>query len=293
MSAVAVALALVLVATTSQPPTPAPAKATHQLGQPPNSKENPSDGKGDARSAPSTAPAQIVTYEEANRPPDETGRDNDHAASWWFNLMLVVFTFGLVGVGWLQYRAMKKQADYMRDALTSTKQAATAATSAAETAERALELSERADVLVEAIDLIDGGYDRQRHSRLRGDSICRVTLKNYGRTRAENLTIECSLVAKHIEPSIEPDIVFRDIPLILGAGKTFELRFPQFSDLGFDQAAVSEINRDSRRRFFIDTKISYADVFKHSHLVTGTGLYDPASGEFRLTHYEAEEKRDG
>jgi hypothetical protein len=175
-----------------------------------------------------------------------------------------------------------------------TKKAADAAKSSADTAKRALETGERADVLVEAIDLIDAGYDRQRHSRLRGDSICRVTLKNYGRTRTEGLTVEYAMVAKHIEPSVEPDRIYpAGIPLVLGAGQPFPWQFPSFRSLGFVEADISEINNDSRRRLFVECKLEYDDVFSRHHSVTGTGLYDSGSGEFRLTHYETDQTSSG
>jgi hypothetical protein len=168
-----------------------------------------------------------------------------------------------------------------------TKKAAEAAKSSADTAKRALETGERADAMVEKIDLIGSDYDRTRHSKLGGDSICRVTVKNYGRTRAENLTVEYFMIDQRIEPSSEPNRTFPDIPLMLGAGQAFERQFPSFRGLGFTESDIREINNDSRRRLFVECKLSYVDVFRHSHLVTSTGLYDRTSGEFYLTHYEA------
>ncbi|HSY48114.1 MAG TPA: hypothetical protein VLC46_04825 [Thermoanaerobaculia bacterium] len=283
----AVAILALVVATTSQPPP------VVQPPETPPKQEQPRDKHSDAGVTPASAiqlatnvgggeKQQLDKKGHIKPPPVQQSKTSVD--------LITAFTGVLAIVAILQFLAMVAQAKYMREGLTDTKIAATAATSAAATSRSALELSERADVQIEAIDLVDPGYDRQRHSSLNSSSIVRVTVRNYGRTRAENLTVECFLVGEVIQP--RPTIVTSDMPMVLGAGKPFELQFLTFSTYVASQVALKEIT-SGKSRLHIDAKIEYDDVFGYHHPVTCVGLYDWTSGVFRLTQYETDDKREG
>ncbi len=170
-----------------------------------------------------------------------------------------------------------------------TKKAANAAKSSADTAKRALEVLERADVLIEKIDLSGGpgfrfeGKPVQDTTRFYANTVCTVTVKNYGRTRAENLAFQCQIISTEFsDPKKYDSMHVVSVPAILGAGERAPLSFGEFGR-GFSQESIDEINA-GRANLFVDVDIAYEDVFANPHEVQGRGDFLPASGRFNIAH---------
>jgi hypothetical protein len=278
------AVLFLAVPSSSQGPPPNPNGVRSQPQQTTSGKDQQSGDRAQPAKQPPATTADVSSSSEGNGGADDGGAQKKAEAT--INERIATYTGWLVAVGLLQFVAMVIQAVFIVCSLKVSRIAADAATSASETAKRAFEMTERADVLIEMIDLIGEDYDRTRHSRINAVSICRVNLRNYGRTRAEDLTVECTLVVEFVEPIINPTVI-RALPMILGAGKPFELRFLEFASLGFDQSVLSEIH-SGKWRLHVASKLAYSDVFGKQHSVGCIGFYNPTNGEFTLTHYEGE-----
>ena len=120
---------------------------------------------------------------------------------------------------------MQAQAQQMRLGLEETRRAADAAhdsavtaAGAATVAERTLHLTERADVLVDKIELAVGHALHETHINLR--------LRNFGRTRADDVKVECHYGIKEIgiADGFNVGATNPPVPFALGAGADLKFR---------------------------------------------------------------------
>lgn len=155
-------------------------------------------------------------------------------------------------------------------------QSADAATRSAKMAERALNVLECADVLVVKIaqptryPVPDGVTDV---------ITCAVTVKNHGRTRAENLMMvgRISLSGPEEAPVIVKAI---SVPMILGAGDSFELLFPPITG-----DVAKEIFAVPLRSLLITVFMTYHDIFGQNYNIRASGGYWPAvNKQFFVIH---------
>jgi hypothetical protein len=153
--------------------------------------------------SPGAQPNQIPTKPEAHEQKPDTTRPTDSA--WWFNLFLVIFTGGLLGVGIMQATIYKRQATYMRRGMRVTRQAANAATQAANAAAESTAMMRHQ---MRPFVTVHFDWPFKPSSK---DSRLRYTLKNSGKTWAFIKTIQTlpwegtDWVDYDAEPLVVPD----------------------------------------------------------------------------------------
>ena len=164
-----------------------------------------------------------------------------------------------------QWKAMKDQVAHMGDTLTATRKAADAAVLSAETAKRALELLERADVLIE--DIKFDTVQTTEWGRIR------ITLKNYGRSRADNITIAAKLIATYDELELYTPVMTTAIPPNCSADVASRYLMGEGAEwLGGER---EQKMRRGDEALLVEFRIGYTDRFTNSHVVEGTATYQP------------------
>ncbi|HEV7484223.1 MAG TPA: hypothetical protein VGQ65_00970 [Thermoanaerobaculia bacterium] len=277
-------LALVVTATSSRPPSPTPAKATQdQQNHGQGEQKTTSGNEKKTEHAPLPVVQSKAEIALRNQAPPGTqshsAAPQQHAVEIWPEATAIAVAVATIVLAclavWQSYLMLK--------GLAATTKAADAAKSAADTATRALETLERADVLVENI------YFTPPLKESAG-AVVVVVFKNYGRSRAEHVTLRCELIVRFLEPPRKP-LITRAANIILGAGEHAELEFAQFIT-GFNSDAIDDVNIGEAPLDVI-AKIAYADVFGKTYETEAIGWYRPVRGTFQLTHHDASKKEEG
>jgi hypothetical protein len=311
-------LALVVAATASQPPPPAPAKT----GQAKQEQARTAQGQTKTDNQPAQKP--VPTVQQSNpeitvRYEQRLGNQDKNASAWrdWPAWAVAAFTLGLLIVAVLQWIAMHGQRKLMGEQLAEMKttsadthdlataakdqiallathvdaatKTADAAKQSADTARHALEILECADVLVSKIGQ-PARFSTDPTERIRATSsaiTCAVTVKNHGRTRADYLVVRGQIKSGEFTDDETPVLSKTvKLPMILGAGDTFEVSFPPIYG-----AARTALFDDKTRSLFVEIVIGYSDILGNSHSIKATGSYWPFLEEFVLLH-EGIERND-
>jgi hypothetical protein len=155
--------------------------------------------------------------------------------------------------------------------------AANAAKRSAEVAEMALKVVERADVMLDAVSLTMRTA-QALHTNVPLSPYSRVSmeLRNFGRTRADNVRCNINLIIPGVEQSerVPPD------PFVIGPGASQTVMFRTFKE-SLTEKTYKDIESGAIDLKFAGT-VSYEDIFGESHSVTCKGLLDPHTGNFFL-----------
>jgi hypothetical protein len=187
-------------------------------------------------------------------------------------LAVTVFTGVLALVAWLQLRATRKQAEYMRDGLKVTERSANAAKESADAATKAVNtslISERAVVLTDSITL--------NTSDLAYTSVVLFTLKNFGQTIADSVELTGKLCGGLGQWPLE-----KMPPATIAPQGTNTWITEYFGKWIGDEDTIKTINVGlSVLQFEID--VTYTDAFEKSHRYHCEGRYEPALKQFLIT----------
>jgi hypothetical protein len=199
---------------------------------------------------------------------------------WWSrvnSVLISIFTGGLTLLAWLQWRAMGRQAEYMREALTSTEITAKAAIKSAEVAELALKLTQRADVHLEGASIVDNAG---RPSAILHGTHVALRFKNFGTTRAEDVIFDMRLEIDGVSAGDRPLG-----PLMLGPGESKTLAFETFG-MNLTEGTANKI-ASGVIRFGFAGSVSYKDVFGTQHTMAFIAQFDALSLKFRIEPHHA------
>jgi hypothetical protein len=267
-------------------PTPTPTPTSH-IERRETRKTNSLSNDNSAIAQPRVSPLnQEPTDNEAQNQQNSRPKDSIKSPfGWGTDTWIAIFTFFLAVLAGCQFWAMHRQARFMREALAETKKAADAATMSAKTAKDALHLCERADVLIYKVTASKPAT--YGSPNLGPTSVVTITFKNYGRTRAMHLTATCYLEIYSLEQT-EPLKISKPavgVPMVLGAGDTFEVKFPPIGEWLDDDTVRQIIVRPIMLWF--KAEINYKDVFDIERPTVGYGDFDPAEGEFAIYYRQA------
>ncbi len=220
----------------------------------------------------STKPPTPIVSSAQPQPSDKQAESKDEPASiWkkafspetWPNWTLASFAF----VGAL----------YARHTWIALKKQVTANERAAEAAERTMLLTECADVLIKEVKTNSG-------LQLRPDTMFTVWIKNYGRTRANNVFINLEMGLHPIGPELKQNE--HQVRSVLGAGEAKTSFFgPMSTILTTDN--FNAVLRGEKQLAF-GGEITYEDVFGKSHTAKCGGIYSLSWGAFTITRNEAD-----
>jgi len=278
-------IALLCPCLQSQPPTPTPTarRETKQNEiRPKRSQTNPDNKASSHSPAPANEKGPEGTAESKQDSRSKKGEDSatrdwttpERLPDW----LLAIFTFVLVCVGILQWltmqgheRALGAMRDSMRDGLEQTKKAADAAAKSADVADLALKLAERADIL-----LLNAGfsYEEGLVSVLRDSSIF-ITFENLGRTRANHVRFDTTLVVEGIFQEN-----FGVGPIAIGPGQSRKVVLRRLQRL-FPDDVVARVLSGGVPMYFTGV-LTYEDVFQYTHTLEYKGIFDPLSAGFLM-----------
>lgn len=193
---------------------------------------------------------------EQEQPQNQTRRTSSYANSYFCNVVspanlptiyLVLIGFGGIVVAISTLKAIERQADTM---------------------EKALKVVEAADVGIESASLVPVGA-------ITPDSHIGLKLKNFGRTRAQN--VQSSIVI--IIPGV-PDSEPAPGGFSIGPGGTQIVRFLKFRDFMTQDTFLKIQAGNIAVRFRGD--VMYEDRFGGTHAFPCKGILDPKTGMFIL-----------
>jgi hypothetical protein len=173
--------------------------------------------------------------------------------------------------------SMRRQTTHLRNSVIQARNAARAAKRSADAYEQAVRLTERADVLLES-----AGFILSPNTHI-FDGHARVVLrfKNFGRTRARDVSFRVRLVIPDV-----PDAYGPELPrMVLGAEQSQSVSFEPFITFlnkpTFDGVARGDITM----RF--ESWTVYADVFDSSYTTRDVGIFNSSSMTFRIEEHIA------
>lgn len=129
--------------------------------------------------------------------------------------------------------------------------------------------TERADVLIETVGFVTP-------PPLTSNSVMEVTLRNYGRTRANELVVE-------IWQGMSASDKLEERPIqvtTLGAGATASPRFPRLGSCLTQEGFAAVMKGEETFRY--GGTVSYKDVFGQKHTLKCSGTYNLAHAAFLI-----------
>lgn len=218
-------------------------------------------------SAPGDEPGQVQEHN------DSGGGYVETLIETFFDELITNWVVLVIGVPTViaAFRALKT----LQEQTAATRIAADAAKKSAETCELALKLDGRADVLLENAGLVTSRPELFINAKIR--STCQVALdiKNFGRTRAQN--VRC-LVG--LEISGTPGAKWPQGPFILGPGETQRIMTQTFQEALNEETYEKIANGEAS--FGFSASITYDDIFGESRALNCEGIYNLCSGSFIL-----------
>jgi len=173
----------------------------------------------------------------------------------------------------------------MQKQALASETAANAAKKSAEVAEMALKLAERADVLLNAVSLTVDPTVVSTDGPINPHSRVSLELKNFGRTRAQNVACRIGLVIPGVPESVPPRELF-----ILGPGAAQLVLFQTFKE------TLTKKTYEDIASGGIDLKIAgtvtYEDIFGESHTIACKGVLDPRTGHFIMGDTDPRKAQD-
>lgn len=262
----------------SPPPPPTPTATSDQKQEIGRDKNSPPEKEDSPTPTLEASPTQS-NPEPTAQASETPSTKNSKESSFDYNALAVtIFTAALAYLAWLQWRAMRKQGDYMRQqsdymkrnlpvsikAARSARFSAIAAQNAVKIARKNTAIIERAVVLLESVVAEPHGASNEHY--LLPNSILVITLKNYGATVAYKVIMEGK-------------IVFEDKTMMLH-GAPGATMAPQSSHKWITYSLVATIPHEDIERavtgnnllsYVID--VTYEDVFGKAHKYRDVGSY--------------------
>jgi hypothetical protein len=252
----------------SQPPVPTPSKTSHikqaeTSGKKPKSapNENPTDELTDAVN-------KLAANVAAQNQQSSTSKQNYKTSSdWWLKLntgVVTLATLALAILAFCQWRAMHRQAEYMRNGLRVSiratrisRQSAIAAKASADS----LKSIERPWLLIESFDYTFGPFQQEDGER-RNAYYSVWRFRNYGKTPARILDVGGDLIdIRHIG-ELPPTPAYRKAPHYTDYGI---LAPDAKSDLVEVPAHGSITEQQSRLKLVVMGFVRYADPWDEEH----------------------------
>jgi hypothetical protein len=251
---------------------------TKQQGESANPSQTPSSSSG-------------VNQITASKNPETTERESRNvwqkafAPETWTNWLLAVA--GIVGIilALRSLKALREQIAAGKITAGAAQQSAEIAGSAAELAEKTLLLTERADILIANIDLSTG-------VNFNTSTVVKVTFKNYGRTRANNVVSKGWIVFGESREAVlalvdaEPnETIPASVPVVLGTESILQFEItPPVSQLNSE--GIIAVN-SGKMVIAFGVKVTYWDVFDKSHALRAYGVFNRPSGTFTIAKSHA------
>jgi len=212
-------------------------------------------------------------------------RDGANLPDW----IMAFFTVALTALAGAQFWAMYKQGEYTRDGLVEAKRAARAAASAAEaaasasaTAKMTMEIANRANVGIESIILRDPWPAGSRRNEGRAArSYIEVVIKNYGATRAEEMSFEFRAA---MPPYIEKPVPIQPLSLLGNSSELHTLCCARSASKSIHEMC-SEFFSDTDLNLFlgdlrVDGHVRYKDLFGNGYCIECSATFDPVAWQF-------------
>jgi len=153
---------------------------------------------------------------------------------------------------------------------------AKAAKQSADNDERSVRLTERADVLLEAAGLSYGAT-----GQLDGHTMVKLSFKNFGRTRANNVILAANLLI----PGVPNASTLPPMPQIaMGAGDSQTVAFGNFMRFLTEGTFLGISNGVTKMEFI--GKVTYEDVFGDNHICECAGYFEYRTRSFVCTKNE-------
>jgi hypothetical protein len=197
--------------------------------------------------------------------------------------LLVIFTGVLAYVGYLQWRTLREHGRWMKENVKIAEKAADAARKSADAAYDSSEFtrdtikkSERAEVLLLLVRTVPKAGSFY-------ESSLELTIKNFGRTRAVNVSGNFSF-ADDI-PMVGAKENIRKVHTILGAGQKHKLIFDKFINIFDGQTFGRVVNNQQTMRFV--GRFTYEDIFGEVHSAQCGGRFDPYTKTFIIEENRA------
>jgi hypothetical protein len=102
-----------------------------------------------------------------------------------------------------------------------------------------------------------------------------IGLKNFGRTRANNVRCSIRIIIPGVPESVPPRK-----PFILGPGASQSVTFSRFGEILTKE--TSDLILSGKIDLKFAGTVTYEDIFNESHTVNYQGLLDPLTGNFFL-----------
>jgi hypothetical protein len=258
----------------SPPPAPSPTEASQEKQEVGRDKGSPTQTENRPRPSPKSA------FNQKNpEPPTQTSKTTRSEyrpkSSFGYNALAVTFFTGVLAfLAWLQLKAMRQQAGYMRDGLAETGKAAQAAQKSADTATSA---GERILIMERAIVLIDNVKASTRGPAfgLEPHSVVIFTLKNFGRTTAHDVKLKGALTGVGNDP-------LEEMPPTTIAPQGTNSWVSRSIVYWINEETIKKINaRGVLLKYEID--VTYKDSFHKDHWYRCEGRYEPALKQFLIT----------
>jgi hypothetical protein len=180
----------------------------------------------------------------------------------WVNLILVLATIALAIFAVVQALAAKESAKIAKEAAEETK--------------KVVRLTERADVLLES-----AGIALSASQAFDGDARVVLRFKNFGRTRARDVSFRTRMIIPGVPDAFVPPLPFT----VLGADQERSISFETFRDC-LTKATFEDVAH-GRIPLRFESWLVYTDVFGASHTTRDVGVFSPGTMTFRIEDHTA------
>jgi hypothetical protein len=170
------------------------------------------------------------------------------------------------GYAYKTLRAVERQAKATEDQLIQTQRAF-------EFNRDAVKASERADILIDAASLVPANAN----GVIDGGARLKVTFKNFGRTRARDVSIRIQMFIKgvNLTKGIE------ELPMmVLGAGQDQTVTFLSFREFLGDMTFKEIIQ--GKKELWFEASVSYQDAFGDGYVTMDIGAFIPEAMRFAV-----------
>jgi hypothetical protein len=261
----------------SPPPTTTPTKAAQE-------KQDVSDIENrQTQTANSTTQTPAATVNQTTPKPAENNAQTQRAPNRnvssfnWSRIgagLLLLFNALLVGVGYLQWRSIQKQAGYMRDGLKVTERAAEAAQKSAEAAKEAVDHAKQTALVTERAVVVLENARASPTEFIGFETVIIFTLRNFGETVAHAVKLKGDLT------TLGGTGFLRDAPEVTLApqGANQWITSSLGTRIGQDYVIKTMNTEEGNLRYEIE--VTYSDVFGKSHWHKAEGHYVPLLKEF-------------
>lgn len=203
------------------------------------------------------------------------------APDWWAripNIATAIGTLALAVIGFFAAKIalgtldkIKEQTEHAKTAAEAARDSANLAMRSAGFSEQTTRNSQRADVLLESAGIVcaqSGVFD--------GDARLALKFKNFGRTRANDLTFRIRLIIPGMQDNQAPPMP----KMVLGAGQEQEVSFHRFREF-VTERTFKEI-ASGRLSMKFESWLVYKDVFGDAYTTRDFGTFEHSTVRFRI-----------